>query len=47
MRLVSDDQTADVVEGIMVNVPSREARGRLVRVATELQVGTFGWPRTD
>ena len=44
MRLVSDDQAANVVEGIMVNVPSREAQARLVGVTTELYVGTFGWP---
>ena len=47
MRLVSDDQAADVFGGIMVNVPSREAQARLVGVRTELYVGTFGWPRTD
>ena len=35
------DQAADIVEGIMVNVPSREAQARLVGVTSELYAGHF------
>jgi tetratricopeptide (TPR) repeat protein len=35
------DQAADVVEGIMVNVPSREAQARLIGVMSNLYVGHF------
>jgi hypothetical protein len=38
MRLVSDDQAADV-EGIMVNVSSREARAGLVGVTSDFDAG--------
>jgi hypothetical protein len=35
------DQAADIVEGIRVNVPSREAQARLVGVTSELYTGHF------
>jgi len=35
------DQAADIVEGIMVNVPSREAQARLVGVTSELYTAHF------
>jgi CHAT domain-containing protein len=35
------DQAADVVEGIMVNVPSREAQARLVGVTSRIYEGHF------
>jgi hypothetical protein len=35
------DQAADIIEGIMVNVPSREAQARLVGVTSELYAGHF------
>lgn len=35
------DQAADVVEGIMVNVPSREAQARLVGVTSQIYEGHF------
>jgi tetratricopeptide (TPR) repeat protein len=36
------DQAADIVEGIMVNVPSRTAQMRLVGVMSQLYAGHFG-----
>ena len=39
MRLVSDDQPADAVEGILVNVQSREAKASLAGVTSELYAG--------
>jgi CHAT domain-containing protein len=35
------DQAADIVEGIMVNVPSREAQARLVGVTSQIYEGHF------
>ena len=35
------DQAADIVEGIMVNVPSREAQARLVGVTSRIYEGHF------
>lgn len=35
------DQAGDIVEGIMINVPSREAQARLVGVMSELYAGHF------
>lgn len=35
------DQAADVIEGIMVNVPSREAQARLVGVMSQVYEGHF------
>jgi CHAT domain-containing protein len=35
------DQATDIVEGIMVNVPSREAQARLVGVTSEIYAGHF------
>ena len=35
------DQATDIVEGIMVNVPSREAQARLVGVTSEIYTGHF------
>jgi hypothetical protein len=35
------DQASDIVEGIMVNVPSREAQARLVGVTSEVYTGHF------
>lgn len=35
------DEAADVVEGIMVNVPSREAQARLIGVMSDLYAGHF------
>ncbi len=35
------DQAADIVEGIMVNVPSREAQARLIGVMSDLYTGHF------
>ena len=35
------DQAADIVEGIMVNVPSREAQARLVGVRSKIYEGHF------
>ena len=35
------DQAADIVEGIMVNVPSRDAQARLVGVTSEVYTGHF------
>jgi CHAT domain-containing protein/tetratricopeptide (TPR) repeat protein len=35
------DQATDIVEGIMVNVPSREAQARLVGVTSDIYTGHF------
>jgi CHAT domain-containing protein len=35
------DQAADIVEGIMVNVPSRDAQARLIGVMSNLYAGQF------
>ena len=35
------DQAADIIEGIMVNVPSREAQARLISVRSNLYEGHF------
>ena len=35
------DQATDIVEGIMVNVPSREAQARLIGVMSDLYTGHF------
>lgn len=35
------DQASDIVEGIMVNVPSREAEARLIAVMSDLYAGQF------
>jgi tetratricopeptide (TPR) repeat protein len=40
------EQASDIVEGIMFNVPSREAQARLIGVRSNLYEGHFRWSRT-